>query len=364
MDPQSKEWIVVDAGSHTTKAGIGGNDEPSLQIPSLVESGFQPAFIPRLSRPRYVGQHMLYEIDQLDSIRPIGGHILDFDAWQSLMEFCFSQGLQKAPEGQCLFLAEPYLCSRVQREKCLQIAMETWNFASYSAASTPCLSLYAEGETAGMICDLGEQQTKVVAVIEGYGMPHATTEFGNFGAEATEALQALFLSRGVSFPLKSQMTELERAKEQCSFIRPIDANAPLPSRKSPQYTTKDRQVLDLGDKWDFMTNLIFNPLINKSLPELFYLTASRCFAEQRDLFGNIKLTGGGSRIPGLTERLQAELQQLTSYRVRVQTSSSPRASPWMGMSILTTLSSFEQMVINNSEYEEIGPSLIHRKCYI
>lgn len=38
-------------------------------------------------------------------------------------------------------------------------------------------------------------------------------------------------------------------------------------------------------------------------------------------------------------------------------------SVWIGGSILASLSTFQQMWIAKSEYEESGPSIVHRKCF-
>ena len=37
---------------------------------------------------------------------------------------------------------------------------------------------------------------------------------------------------------------------------------------------------------------------------------------------------------------------------------------WIGGSILSSLSTFQQMWISKNEYDEAGPSIVHRKCFI
>ena len=36
---------------------------------------------------------------------------------------------------------------------------------------------------------------------------------------------------------------------------------------------------------------------------------------------------------------------------------------WIGGSILSSLSTFQQMWISKQEYDEAGPSIVHRKCF-
>ncbi|KAA8518899.1 hypothetical protein F0562_016327 [Nyssa sinensis] len=38
-------------------------------------------------------------------------------------------------------------------------------------------------------------------------------------------------------------------------------------------------------------------------------------------------------------------------------------SVWIGGSILASLSTFQQMWIAKAEYDESGPSIVHRKCF-
>ena len=38
-------------------------------------------------------------------------------------------------------------------------------------------------------------------------------------------------------------------------------------------------------------------------------------------------------------------------------------SVWIGGSILASLSTFSGMWIARSEYDELGPSIVHRKCF-
>ncbi|MCB1140012.1 MAG: hypothetical protein KDK23_14720, partial [Leptospiraceae bacterium] len=41
---------------------------------------------------------------------------------------------------------------------------------------------------------------------------------------------------------------------------------------------------------------------------------------------------------------------------------SPATAIWQGGSILSNLSTFDEMMINKDEYDEAGPAIVHRKC--
>ena len=70
--------------------------------------------------------------------------------------------------------------------------------------------------------------------------------------------------------------------------------------------------------------------------------------------------------PGLADRMQKEIAALAppAMKVKVIAPSERKYSTWIGGSILTSLSTFQQMWISKQEYDECGPSLVHRKCIL
>jgi actin-related protein len=69
--------------------------------------------------------------------------------------------------------------------------------------------------------------------------------------------------------------------------------------------------------------------------------------------------------PGITDRLQQEITNMapSSMRVKVVAPPERKYSVWIGGSILASLSTFQQMWISKQEYDESGPSIVHRKCF-
>ena len=67
---------------------------------------------------------------------------------------------------------------------------------------------------------------------------------------------------------------------------------------------------------------------------------------------------------GIGERLQKEMLAMVPSGVKVKVFASPERKymVWIGGALLTTLSSFSEMWVSKSEYEESGVSIIHQKC--
>ena len=69
-------------------------------------------------------------------------------------------------------------------------------------------------------------------------------------------------------------------------------------------------------------------------------------------------------LPGIGERMTQELSALAPSTVSIEVITPPerKYSVWIGGSILSSLATFQQMWISNAEYDEAGPTIVHRKC--
>jgi actin-related protein len=69
--------------------------------------------------------------------------------------------------------------------------------------------------------------------------------------------------------------------------------------------------------------------------------------------------------PGITDRMQKEITSLvpSAMRVRIVAPPERKYAVWIGGSILSSLSTFQTMWISKQEYDESGPSIVHRKCF-
>lgn len=84
------------------------------------------------------------------------------------------------------------------------------------------------------------------------------------------------------------------------------------------------------------------------------------------LMNNVILTGAGSLIEKLPERLQSDLQALyPNPKVRVIANSNSverKYAGWIGGSVLGSLGTFHQMWISRQEYEEYGAKIVEKRC--
>eukprot|EP00111_Clytia_hemisphaerica_P002088 TCONS_00005872-protein len=97
-------------------------------------------------------------------------------------------------------------------------------------------------------------------------------------------------------------------------------------------------------------------------------SVQKCEIDLRSgLYENIILAGGNSMIPGIHERMMTELTALvrpkTSRTIRIHENKHGIDSVWKGASVLSSLSTFESMLITREEYFEYGNKIVHMKCF-
>ena len=97
-----------------------------------------------------------------------------------------------------------------------------------------------------------------------------------------------------------------------------------------------------------------------------FQTIMKCDIDiRKDLYANIVLSGGTTMFPGISERMHQEITNLAPASIKVKIVAPPerKYSVWIGGSILASLSTFQSMWISKEEYDEAGPSIVHRKCF-
>ena len=66
---------------------------------------------------------------------------------------------------------------------------------------------------------------------------------------------------------------------------------------------------------------------------------------------------------GMTKRIEKEVGLVAPPTMKVNIVQAQRDLVWIGGSILASLSTFKDMFIDKSEYDEVGPAIVHKKCF-
>ncbi|PIO66849.1 hypothetical protein TELCIR_11422 [Teladorsagia circumcincta] len=67
-------------------------------------------------------------------------------------------------------------------------------------------------------------------------------------------------------------------------------------------------------------------------------------------------------MPRCEENIDEE-EETHTMKIKIIAPPERKYSVWIGGSILASLSTFQQLWISKQEYDESGPSIVHRKCF-
>jgi len=366
---------VVDNGSGMVKAGLAGEDAPSNIFGSIVGKPKHTGIMVGMEqKDAYVGDEAQAKRGILLLSYPIAhGIITSWDDMEKIWHHCFYNELRISPEDHPILLTEAPRNPKSNREKMISMMFETFNAPGSYIQIQAVLSLYASGRTTGIVMDSGDGVSHTVPIYEGYSMPHAVERLDLAGRSLTEYMVKILNYRGHSFTTTAEKEIVREIKEQLCYVTQ-DYEAEIKKSEDTDecemtYELPDGNSISIGRERFQCPEALFNPsMTGKEAPGIQTITYDSIMKAdldiRKDLYQNVVLSGGTTMYEGIGERMTKEIQSLAPSSMQVKVIAPPerKFSVWIGGSILSSLSTFASSWITRDEFDEVGPSIVHRKC--
>jgi len=365
----------VDNGSGTMKAGMGG-DYPCSVFPSIVgRPKFKPTMVGADNKEVYVGDEAQVKRGVLKLASPIEhGIVTSWDDMEKLWHHTYYNELRVDPHDHSVLLTEAPLNPKANRERMTQIHFETFLVPRMYVQIQATLTLYASGRTTGCVFDSGDGVSHTVPVYEGYALPHAIKRLDLAGRDLTEWMVKCLMEKGYTLKTTAEHEIVRDVKEKLCYVA-IDFDEEMKKAKgfaglAKDYELPDGNVIQVDTARFKCPEALFQPsMLGKEadgIHQICFNTVMACGVDiRKDLYRNIVCSGGSTMYEGLAERFGKDITALAPPTMTVKIIAPPerKYSVWIGGSILCALGHTQTWWITKAEYDDTGPSIVHRKCF-
>ncbi len=368
--------VILDIGQFSTKIGFAGEDSPSQ------------VFLTMVGKPKYqsVGanyeskasrENEIYVGDEIQSIglykifHPIEkGNVVDWNHFENIIDYIFYNLRVDPTLVNVLFAVHP-LFPYKDLEKIFELFLEKYMCMSFYPVLDSMLTLYSGGFQTGLIIEIGDSNTRIVPIYEGYKLGYAVRILDIGGRVLTHHMEQTLESIGWSVDSSIRRELVRVLKEKACFVS-LDYNED--QKRSEQYEKEyslpDGSTISLNKERFIVPELLFKPsseLEEDALHVAIMDVIEACDLDIRqDLLNNIFLSGGSSMFPNLKSRIYQELELELARRkkknqvIRIIAPMERTFSVWIGGSILAMIPEFSQNWITRAKYfnEGIPPNLL------
>ena len=325
-----------------------------------------------------------------------------------------------------LLMTETAWNSTKNREKSIEIAMESWGCPAFWLARNSVLAAFGSGKATALVVDVGASTASAICIHDGLILKKSIQRSNLAGNWLSSQLRSLFTSQDPKVELvphymianktpvdagaPAQATYRKYEKEPAESFRALEEERVLTEFKESvvqvwpgpgRLNTVTQQggsnldfakaqpgrVFEFPDganqmwgverfsvaegMWDEKHAL---PIPNESpvmkaqtIPEMVKASVNAVDMDLRaHLLQNIVVTGGSTLVNGFTDRLNHEIMiMFPGARVKIQAAgltAERRFGSWIGGSILGSLGTFHQMWISKAEYQEYGANVVEKRC--
>ncbi|XP_048192201.1 actin-related protein T1-like [Perognathus longimembris pacificus] len=363
--------VIFDNGSGLCKVGLTGESGPRSIINTVV-GHHKFSIVSRTNQKKYfIGEEAQGRHESLCLHYPIQrGLVTNWDDLEKLWNHLFELELGVKSCDHPVLMTEHSFNPHESREKMVEIMFEKFDVPEFYLSNHAVGALYASGNVTGLVMDSGDGVTSTVPIYEGCSLPHAVSLLNLAGKDVTEHMIRLLLLKGYNFPSIFNKAVGQDMKEKICFVTNINNEKETPRQVVSQYRLPDGNVIRIDENLCKIPDALFTPdrlgIREPGISQMVYNSIQKCDIDiQNDLFAKIVLSGGNTLFPGFEERLRDEITNLAPEEIPVEVLASQERglSPWIGASIIGSLSTFKRMCVTASDFIEFGKTVIQRKCF-
>jgi len=371
--------IVLDNGGSSIKAGWNRDDKPCCVLPTVTG-------LPKVARGRrldsgqktlYVGAQALSRKKILKLQAPIEhGVVTDWVAMEAVWrEALGALGLDGCVGNNTdgVLMTEAPLNPLKNRHRAAQVWFETFETPALFVCTAAVLALYGTGRVTGLAVDCGHGVSTVAAMFDGYTIPHATQRQNLGGHHLTDLLAQMVMERGHLFATLGEKVAVQQMKHDHCFVSLDYTNehSNFSNNDRCEVTLPDGSKIRLGPQRIRCPELLFSPALfaqfeeHRGIVQMLDRCLKECANDSRAaLLSSVVLTGGCALLPQYSKRFDAELKKMVPLgcKVNIVAPPEPMTQSWVGGSLLTALSTFEDSWISRGEWHEEGNRILHQKC--
>lgn len=330
---------------------------------------------------------------------------------------------EKPLEEHPLLMTETAWNSIKNREKAIEIAMESWGCPAFWLARNSVLAAFGAGKATALVVDIGASTSSAICIHDGLILKKSVQRSNLAGNWLSSQLRTLFTTQDPkvdlvphfmiaskqpvdagapaqatfrkydkppteSFRALEEERVLTEFKESVVQVWPgpgrLNQTGPNGSSNLDFARSQPGRVFEMPDganqMWGVDRFTIAEGLFDEkaalgseaitkaqTITEMCRASISAVDVDLRAmLLNNIVITGGSSLVNGFSDRLHNELTAMfPSARIKISAAgltAERRFGSWIGGSILGSLGTFHQMWISRNEYAEFGASVVEKRC--
>jgi len=415
--------LVLDIGTSTTRAGYAGDDTPrtvfSTTYGYIKEAESSDEAESSVNARLFIGDHVNEWRANMDVANPMmDGIIKDFTAVPSIISHALIHKMRCSPPEHPVMVTEAPWNTPENRQRMAEIMFEEFKVPAFYIANNAVLSSFASGKGTSLVIDIGKTMVSVTPISDGFvlrkGMlysalpPHVqSTAFRILSNPSNHSTYPRPPVQLLPYQLLASKKPIEIGRPHQAILREDRISRTTESwrqwaeaREVEEWVAATNAVIETGwteaaansrppRHYEFPTgyNAMFaqdrfipgemyfkapaqtNPNIPRAqtIPEMITTMMQNVEPDLRPaLLGHVVLTGAGSMMQGVSDRIYNELQQLfPAQKIRLHAPGNPterKFAGWLGGSILASLGTFHQLWFSAEEWQEHGASIVMQRC--